>query len=163
VALSPDFEHDRSVFAGAPGGVLRSLDAGQTWYITMLPSSPPSVSTLVVSPNFVQDGVLLAGTTDAGVFSSADRGKTWTHLGETVINDVVNASVLSPDYPTRPDILVMLGTALLISRDNGQSWSAWLAGLLLEQGLSALAAPYGLETGAPLLVGLVEDGVRRIG
>ena len=254
VALSPDFEHDRSVFAGAPGGVLHSVDAGQTWYITMLPSPPPSVSTLVVSPNFVRDGVLLAGTTDAGVFSSADRGshwvawnfglldlgvmvmaispdfandetiyvgtesgifrstnggrawrevdlpigyeavlslalspnyakdglvfagtesqgllysadraKTWTNLGESVINDAVNAIVLSPDYPAKPDILVMLGTALLISRDNGQSWSAWPADLLLEQGLSALAAPYGLETGVPLLVGLVEDGVRRIG
>ena len=44
VALSPDFENDHTVFAGAPGGVLHSVDEGKTWYVAMLPSPPPSQS-----------------------------------------------------------------------------------------------------------------------
>ncbi len=253
VVLSPDFENDHTVFAGAPGGILHSVDGGQTWYVAMLPSPPPPVSTLAVSPNFRRDGILLAGTTEAGVyrsadrgsrwvawnfglldlnviamalspnfandetiyvgtesgifrstnggrawkevdlpggfepilslalspnfaedevvfagtetkglFYSADRGKTWTGLGGDVITEAVNTIVLSPEYPAKSDVLVMLGDALLISRDNGQSWANWQDGLPLEQGLSAMVAPQGLDANAPLLIGLVEDGVRRV-
>lgn len=253
VALSPDFESNQTVFAGAPGGVLHSVDGGQTWYVAPLPSPPPTVSTLVVSPNFSHDGVLLAGTVDAGVFRSADRGtrwaawnfglldlnviamaispdfandetlyvgtdsgifrstnggrawrevdlpigfepvlslalspnyaedgivfagtesqglfhstdrgRSWSRLGEDVITDAVNAIVLSPEYPAKQDVLVMLSNTLLISRDNGQSWSDWKADLHFEQGLSAVAAPQGLEESAPLLLGLVDEGVLRL-
>jgi hypothetical protein len=56
----------------------------------------------------------------------------------------------------------MLSNTLLISRDNGQSWSDWKADLHFEQGLSAVAAPQGLEESAPLLLGLVDEGVLRL-
>lgn len=253
VAVSPNFEADRSVFAGVPGGILRSVDGGQSWYIARLPSPPPFVSSLVVSPNFARDGILLAGTLEDGVFRSADRGHhwsawnfglldlntlalaispnfandetlfvgtdsgifrstnggrawrevnfspefapvlslvlspnyghdgvlfagtescglfysddrghTWTRLGEGVVTDAVNAIVLSPQFPAKPDVLVLLGETLLVSRDDGQSWSDWKSGLSIEQGLASVAAPQGLDPGAPLLVGLVEGGVLRI-
>jgi photosystem II stability/assembly factor-like uncharacterized protein len=253
VAFSPDFETDQTVFVGAPGGILHSVDGGKTWYVATLPSPPPTVSTLVVSPNFTRDSVLLVGAMDAGVFRSADRGtrwaawnfglldlnviamaispdfandetlyvgtdsgifcstnggrawrevdlpigfepvlslalspnyardgvlfagtesqglfystdrgKSWTCLGEDAIADAVNAIVLSPEYPAKQDILVMLSNALLISRDGGQSWSDWKADLHFEQGLSAVAAPQGLEEGAPLLLGLVDEGILRL-
>ena len=58
VAISPDFARDRVIFAGAPGGVLRSIDGGQTWFVAMLPSPPPTVSSLIISPNFEHDGVV---------------------------------------------------------------------------------------------------------
>jgi hypothetical protein len=61
-----------------------------------------------------------------------------------------------------PNVLVMLSTALLVSRDGGQSWSDWKAGLAFEQGLASVAAPQGLDPGVPLLVGLVEGGVLRV-
>jgi photosystem II stability/assembly factor-like uncharacterized protein len=253
VALSPDFEMDQTVFVGAPGGILHSVDGGKRWHIAMLPSPPPIVSTLVVSPNFTRDSVLLAGTMGAGVFRSADRGtrwaawnfglldlnviamaispdfandetlyagtesgifrstnggrawrevdlpigfepvlslalspnyaedgvlfagteaqglfystdrgKSWSRLGEDVIVDAVNTIVLSPEYPAKQDILVMLSNALLVSRDGGQSWSDWKADLRFEQGLSAVATPQGFDENAPLLLGLVAEGVKRI-
>ncbi len=253
VALSPNFAADRSVFAGVPGGILRSVDGGQSWHIASLPSPPPFVSTLVVSPNFAHDGTLLAGTMEDGVFRSADRGShwsawnfglldlnvlcmaispdfaddetlfvgaesgifrstnggrawrevnfppdfapvlslalspgyasdgvlfagtescglfhssdrghTWTRLGGDVMTDAVNAVILSPQFPHKPDILVLLGEALLISRDGGRHWSDWKAGLSIEQGMVSVAAPQGLDPQAPLLVGLVEGGVLRL-
>jgi len=79
-----------------------------------------------------------------------------------VVTDAVNGIVLSPEFPAKPDALVMLSMALLVSRDGGQSWSDWKAGLAVEQGLASVAAPQGLDPEAPLLVGLVEGGVLRV-
>ena len=78
------------------------------------------------------------------------------------MTDAVNAIILSPQFPGQPDILVLLGQALLISRDGGRSWSDWKASLSIEQGMVSVAAPQGLDPGAPLLVGLVGGGVLRI-
>lgn len=85
-------------------------------------------------------------------------------LGEEMIVDSVNEIVLSPEYPVRPDILVMLSTALLVSRDGGQSWSDWKTDLSdeLNEGVTAVAAPRGLAPDAPLLVGLAGGDVLRI-
>lgn len=255
VVLSPAFESDRSVFAGVPGGVLRSLDGGENWFVATLGSPPPVVSTLAISPAFVHDGTLFAGTMEDGVFRSADRGThwvawnfglldlnilamaissdfaedetllvgtetgifrstnggrawrevdfpteyapvlslalspryaddgilfagtesyglfrsqdrghTWVRLGEGVITDVVNAIVLSPEYPAQPEVLVMLDAALLVSRDDGASWSEWETdgAMIRGQNTSAVAAPQGLGDDARLLVGLVGGEVLRI-
>jgi photosystem II stability/assembly factor-like uncharacterized protein len=253
VVVSPDFESTQNVFAGAQGGILRSVDGGKSWNISLLPSPPPIVSTLVISPNFAQDGTLLAGTMEDGVFRSADRGthfhrwnfglldlnvlsmaisadfasdetifvgaetgifrstnggrawrevnfpiefapvlslalspdyandgalfagtescglfhsgdrgQAWTGLGEGAIAEAVNGIVLSPQFPATPDTLVMLSTALLVSRDGGLSWSKWKTDLSIEQGVVSLAAPQGLDPDAPLLLGLAEGGVLRI-
>ena len=61
VVVSPDFASDPSVFAGAIGGTLRSYNGGHTWHIAMFPSPPPVVSTLVISPDYSRDGILLTG------------------------------------------------------------------------------------------------------
>ncbi len=74
----------------------------------------------------------------------------------------VNGIALSPQFPARPDVLVLLSDALLVSRDGGKSWSDWQAGLSFGLGTASIAVPQGLDPGAPLLVGLVEGGVMRL-
>lgn len=249
VAISPDFASDRTVFAGVPGGILRSFDGGEKWDVVQFPSPPPVISTLVVSPNYARDGILLAGTVEDGVFSTSnrgghwvawnfglldlnticleissdfseetlfvgtdsgifrstnggrawrevefdlelapvlslalsptysedgilfagtesrglyrsnDRGRNWIRLGEEVVDEAVNGILLSPDFPAKADVLVMLSERLLISRDGGQSWTERGSRVEFGESLACVAAPQGLDPDAPILAGLVDGSI----
>jgi photosystem II stability/assembly factor-like uncharacterized protein len=159
IAISPGFADDETLFAGTETGVFRSTNGGRAWRETGFPIDFAPVLSLALSPDYAQSGALFAGTESYGLFRSDDRGRTWRRLGEEAITNAVNGIVLSPEFPTKPDVLVALGTALLVSRDGGQSWTDWKDGLALEQGVASIAAPQGLDADAPLLVGLVGGDV----
>jgi len=162
MAISPNFANDETLFVGTETGIFRSTNGGRAWREVSFPTEFAPVLSLALSPGYADDGVLFAGTESHGLFYSDDRGRTWTHLGEDLVAEAVNAIVLSPQFPAQPHVLVMLSTALLVSRDGGQSWSDWKAGLSFEQGLASVAAPQGLDPGALLLVGLVGGDVLRV-
>jgi photosystem II stability/assembly factor-like uncharacterized protein len=105
---------------------------------------------------------LFAGTEAYGLFRSDDGGRTWRRLGQDVITDAVNAIIISPEFPSKPDVLVGLTNALLISRDGGESWSNWKSDVDLEQGMASVVAPLGLDQNMPLLVGLVRGDILHI-
>jgi photosystem II stability/assembly factor-like uncharacterized protein len=161
MAISPDFASDETLLVGTESGIFRSTNGGRAWRDVNFPTDFAPVLSLVLSLGYTDDGVLFAGTESCGLFYSEDRGHIWECLSEDVFTEAINGIVLSPEFPAQPDILAMLSTALLVSRDGGQSWSDWKAGLPLEQGLASVAAPQGLGPGSPLLVGLVEGGVLR--
>jgi photosystem II stability/assembly factor-like uncharacterized protein len=163
MAVSPAFATDETLFVGTESGVFRSTNGGRAWREVDFPTELAPVLSLALSPGYARDAVLFAGTESRGLFRSHDGGHTWEQLGEDVgSSDAVNGILLSPEFPAKPDILVALSTALLISRDGGQSWSGWKAGLALEQGVACVAAPQGLDPDALLLVGLVEGGVLQV-
>jgi photosystem II stability/assembly factor-like uncharacterized protein len=122
VAISPAFASDRSVFAGVPGGVLRSVDGGQNWHVAMLPSPPPAVSTLAISPNYERDGVLLVGTVEDGVFRSGDRGASWQAWNFGLLDLNILSLAISPGYGQDEEILVGAETALYRSSNGGRAW-----------------------------------------
>jgi photosystem II stability/assembly factor-like uncharacterized protein len=159
IAISSDFADDETLFAGVETGVFRSTNGGRAWRETDFPIDFAPVLSLALSPDYAKSGVLFAGTESYGLFRSGDRGRTWQRLGEKTIIGAVNGIILSPEFPAKPHVLVALGTALLISRDGGQSWTDWKDGLDLEQGVASVAAPQGLDAGAPVLVGLVGGDV----
>ncbi len=122
VVMSPVFASDRSVFAGAPGGILRSVDAGETWNIAMLPSPPPLVSGLVISPYFDHDGVILAGTMEDGVFRSAYRGVHWARWNFGLMDLHVLAMTISPNYDSDETLFVGTETGVFRSTNGGRAW-----------------------------------------
>lgn len=162
VAISPNFAEDETVLVGTDCGIFHSTNGGRAWREVAFPTEFAPVLSLALSPAYVQDGTVWAGTESCGLFRSKDKGQTWTRAGEGVVTDAVNAIVVSPEFPAKPHLLAMLSRALLVSRDAGRSWSNWSDSLALEQGMTCLAAPQGLDPGAPLLVGFAEGGVRRI-
>ncbi|NLE44093.1 MAG: hypothetical protein GX620_05180 [Chloroflexi bacterium] len=122
VAVSPDFVSDQSVFAGAPGGILRSVNGGADWNVAMLPSPPPLVSTLVISPNFARDGVLLAGSMEDGVFRSAYRGVHWSRWNFGLLDLHILAMAISPAYAADETLFVGSETGVFRSSNGGRAW-----------------------------------------
>jgi photosystem II stability/assembly factor-like uncharacterized protein len=122
VVVSPDFGSDQSVFAGAPGGILHSVDGGQTWYVVTLTSPPPLVSTLVVSPNFTQDGTLLAGTMEDGVFRSSDRGSHWYPWNFGLLDLNILAMSISSNFADDETLFVGTESGIFRSTNGGRAW-----------------------------------------
>jgi photosystem II stability/assembly factor-like uncharacterized protein len=96
------------------------------------------------------------------LFRSDDGGESWTRLGEDQIAGTVNSIVLGTEFPAKPELLVVAGDRLVVSRDGGQSWSPWGAGQIFEDGVASVAAPAGLGPDAPIFVGLVSGKIERL-
>ena len=122
VALSPDFGGDRSLFAGVPGAVLRSLDGGERWFVAPLPSPPPVVSALAVSPDYARDGAVLAGTVEDGVFRSADRGVSWSAWNFGLLDLGVLALAISPAFARDETLYAGTESSLFRSTNGGRAW-----------------------------------------
>jgi photosystem II stability/assembly factor-like uncharacterized protein len=165
LAISPDFEQDATVFLGVDHGIYRSTNGGRAWRDLEAPDDLAAVLSLALSPTFTRDSIVFAGTESNGLWISRDRGQTWNRLeeaGDSPFEGPINTIAVAAGSDLGMDVLLMLNQSLLISRDSGQSWSAWQDSLLAEKALTALIAPCGLAAGSPLLVGLASGEVIRI-
>jgi photosystem II stability/assembly factor-like uncharacterized protein len=122
VAVSPTFAIDHSVFAGTSGGVLRSSDGGKTWQVSMLPPPAPMALALTVSPRFVEDGVLLVGTMEDGVFRSGDRGLRWSRWNFGLLDLHILTMVMSASFADDETLLVGTETGVFRSTNGGRAW-----------------------------------------
>lgn len=111
-----------NVFAGAKGGILRSSDGGEHWFTALLPPPAPLVSALAVSPDFDEDGVLVAGTAEDGVFVSTDRGQQWIPWNFGLLDLNVYAAMFSPAFAVDQAIYLGTETGVFRSRNGGRAW-----------------------------------------
>ena len=158
---SPDYANDETIFAGTESGIFRSTNGGRAWREVDFPTDWAPVLSLALSPNFVDDGLIFAGTEAYGLFRSQDKGSTWQRLAEDRLTDAVNSILLSTEYPTHADVLVLHEDELLISRDGGDTWADWELDVILEKAVASVIAPQGLAPGVPLLIGLMDGTVRQ--
>jgi hypothetical protein len=184
IAISPAFgdplgsSGDETLYVGTETGIFRSTNGGRAWREVDFDINLAPVLSLAISPDYARDGCLYAGTESHGLYRSVDRGRTWERVGETVPSlagvpaQSISAILLSPEYPAKPQLLAMLASALLVSRDGGTTWENAIpkpilmgprdAGLDLGPGAACVAAPMGLDPGAPLLVGLLDGRVLSV-
>lgn len=108
--------NDGAIFAGTSGGILRSMDGGQTW----LPANNGFRYPLEIWALVVNNGVVFAATAD-GVYQSSNNGETWqptTNRENTRSLVVANGTLYAG----------AIG-AVLRSVDNGASWRVSHEGL----------------------------------
>ena len=158
--LSPDFSHDETVFAGTETGIYISKSGGRSWRPLSLPDEAAPILSLAVSSGFAHDGILWAGTESAGLWVSADRGKTWRRSGEEAMRESVNALIISQRSLSEQQLLALATEGLLLARDGGEAWTSLAAELLAEWELAAVVAPEGVD--GMLLVGLGDGQVLRL-
>jgi photosystem II stability/assembly factor-like uncharacterized protein len=161
LAVSPGFAGDETLAVGTESGIYQSTNGGRSWRELEFPLEWAPVLSLAYFPTQGTDGGLLAGTEEHGLWRSDDEGQSWTQLGRTALKAEVNAIVPFAPPAGRLSLLAMLPERLLLSRDAGRHWT--LAGRCEpEATFTAIAAPAGLATGAPLVVGLSNGQKTRL-
>jgi photosystem II stability/assembly factor-like uncharacterized protein len=113
---------DGRLFAGVNGGVLRSSDGGVTWFAASFGSPPPLVTALAVSPNFEEDGVVLAATAEDGLYSSSDRGAIWTAWNFGLIDLNAYSLALAPEFARDQTAYIGTETGIFRSTNGGRAW-----------------------------------------
>jgi len=111
-----------TVFTGVNGAVLRSEDGGASWQIIGLSSPAPQVTALVISPNFADDSIVIAGTSEDGVFVSNDRGASWTPWNFGLIDYNVYALAIPPDLERNRTVFAGTVSGIFRSVNGGRSW-----------------------------------------
>ena len=122
LAVSPAFKQDRSLFVAVKGGILRSSDAGDTWFTAKFAAPPPLFSALAISPDFVHDGMMLAGSMEDGVFSSDDRGVHWQPWNFGLFDLRVLSLAPSPSFQDDETVFAGTETGLYRSTNGGRAW-----------------------------------------
>jgi len=162
VALSPVFEQENSVFVGTGSGILRSTDGGQTWENAQVPSPPPVISALVVSPNYVQDGILLAATLEDGVLCSSDRGRRWIAWNFGLLDLNTLCLAISPDFTNDETLFIGTQSGIFRSTNAGRSWREVNLPVGFEPVLSLAVSP-SFSRDATLFAGTENKGLLRSG
>ncbi len=146
LAISPRFARDETLFVGTETGLYRSTNEGRAWReVEPLAEAGPVLSlALGAGP----DLVIFAGTDAAGLWRSADGGRSWEVLGEGCLSGAINGVLLGSAYPAQPDILALCDDVAWLSRDDGRTWQR-----VFGEGISAVAAPEGLSPAAMVLIG----------
>lgn len=102
----------RYVFATTEEGVYRSPNAGRGWKRAECVEAV--YQTVAVSPNFQEDGLVLAGTESSGLFRSVDRGHTFDPVD--LAPQQVNALAATRDG------WVLSDSSGLWASEDGLSW-----------------------------------------
>lgn len=136
VILSPFFPEDETIFITGQGELICSQNKGKTWDISHFDNltAPYTISSLAISPNFRQDGEILANVYGQGLFKSIDYGKTFHHVAWFDSFDHIDFSHplcfpdanslirYSPNYRFDQTIGLASGDSIWISHDKGNTW-----------------------------------------
>jgi photosystem II stability/assembly factor-like uncharacterized protein len=162
VVIPPHYDGDveRSIFAGVPGGVLRSADGGETWFATILDSPPPAVSAMVISPNYAEDGVLLAATTEDGIFRSATRGSHWARWNFGLLDLNVFSLAISPGFAEDETLFAGVESGIFRSTNGGRAWREVDLSIGFEPVISMALSPTYPEDGI-IFAGTETQGLIR--
>ncbi|HEY6064742.1 MAG TPA: hypothetical protein VIY96_01210, partial [Thermoanaerobaculia bacterium] len=137
-ALAIDPAAPGTVYAGADGGIFKSVDSGATWGPVKNGLTSFTVFALAIDPS--THGTLYAGT-NGGVFKSVDSGASWSARRTGLGKIAVLALAIDPSNVST----VYAGTAtagVFRSTDGGNTWIAVNNGLSqVEVRALAVSAP----------------------
>lgn len=122
LAVSPSFATDHTIIAGAEAGIYISHDGGETWHAAQQPSSSSMVLTVCFSPNYAEDGIIMAGTLEDGVCYSHTRGDHWVARNFGLLDATVFTLAASPNFAQDETVYAGTDSAIYYSYNNARAW-----------------------------------------
>jgi hypothetical protein len=110
----------RFMFAGAPDGIARSSDNGESWQ--MVSAEAAQVSQIVLPPNFDQTGMAFAATLTGGMFRSVDLGRSWAYSNRGIGIHSTYAVFLSETFAQDYSLLMANDNGVYASNNIGTNW-----------------------------------------
>jgi len=116
--------HNGALFAGALNGELfSSFDYGRTWEESMVPEEGKATVTFILpSPRFRQDGTVFAATDGGGLLVSRASGKRWEDSSFGLGDANVLALASAPDWSRRETMFAATTEGVAISVNGGRAW-----------------------------------------
>jgi photosystem II stability/assembly factor-like uncharacterized protein len=113
-----------ALIAGALGGDLfASFDYGLHWETGFVPEELRATVTVVLaSPNFAQDGTFFAATDGAGLLVSRNSGKQWEDSGFGLDDESVLALTATSDWSRRETMFAATSEGVFSSSNGGRAW-----------------------------------------
>jgi photosystem II stability/assembly factor-like uncharacterized protein len=147
VVLPPAAGSQDVLMAGAESGIFRSTNNGRAWREVDFPDDAGAVLALAVASTS-QPPVIYAGTETGALFCSKDGGNTWAQVARGVFESEISVLVASGN-----SVLAASHEQLMVSHDCGSTWKAWNTTEVVSGSILSIAAPEGLDSGQPALVG----------
>lgn len=169
IAVSPEFGADQTLFVGdRQGGIYRSNSGGEEGTWTHVGTLDGRIRSLVVSPDFADDGTVYAGTI-TGVYRSDDGGLTWKASGPSIQNEPTGREndpgalvAISPAYGTDGTVFAGTDHGLFVTRDRGESWMELTSGPLSgSDRIEAVAVSPDYQRDGTVLVSGGDSGLAR--
>jgi len=128
MAVSPDYAHDQTLFAGVVGlGLFKSTDAGQSWQPSSAGLPSMDIIQILLSPGFARDQTVFAWVRhgDNELYRSDDGGRTWKMIGAHW-----DSVALSPEFAQDRTVMGVAWyyvgqtrfSELRLSGDGGDHW-----------------------------------------
>jgi photosystem II stability/assembly factor-like uncharacterized protein len=140
-------EEQATLLAGTESGIFRSTDNGRAWSTVDFPDGVGAVLALGVSSAGEQPAIY-AGTETGALFCSQDGGWSWAATAVGIFEAEISVLVASGT-----SVLAASHEQLIVSHDRGATWKAWNDTEAVGGSILSIAAPEGLDSGQPVLVG----------
>ena len=123
LAISPDYQRDRTLFAATDDGIFRSQDGGMNWESSTFGLLDLDILCLACAPNYGESELLWAGSAEGGLYRSRNGGRSWRDSGDGLPDSAVQCLLVSPTYAE--DQTLFVGTesdGIYLSTDGAATW-----------------------------------------
>jgi len=122
MVLAAGLDVQQAIRAVGQSNIFRSSNLGASWQVARVDQPTFSVSNFGASPNFGQDGVILAGTGETGMLRSRDGGRTWQLSNFGLRNFSISCLLVDDNWARREPVFAGTEDGCYFSPNGGRAW-----------------------------------------